>query len=39
MRFDSRLDGADAEVPVKSQNGWKRLNQNLAASRLHKILR
>ena len=30
---------AAAEVPAKFQSDWKSLNPNLAASRLHEILR
>ena len=39
LKFDRLLDRAAAEVPVKFQSDWNSLNPNLAASRLHKILR
>ena len=39
LKFDRHLGSVAAEVPVKFQSDWKSLNPNLAASRLHKILR
>ena len=38
LKFDRHLGSSAAEVPVKFQSGWKSLNPNLAASRLHEIL-
>ena len=37
--FDRHLGSSAAEVPAKFQSDWKSLNPNLAASRLHEILR
>ena len=39
LKFDRYFGSAAAEVPVKFQSNWKSLNPNLAASRLHEILR
>ena len=39
LKFDRHLGSVAAEVPVKFQSNWKSLNPNLAASRLHEILR
>ena len=39
LKFDRHLGSTAAEVPVKFQSDWKCLNPNLAASRLHEILR
>ena len=39
LKFDRHLGSAAAEVPVKFQSYWESLNPNLAASRLHKVLR
>ena len=39
LKLGRHLDSAAVEVPVKSQSDWKSLNPNLAASRLHDILR
>ena len=39
LQFDRQLDRTAAEVPVKIQSGWENINMNLAASRLHEILR
>ena len=39
LNFDRHLGSAAAEVPVKFQSYVKSLNLNLAASRLHEILR
>ena len=38
-KFDRRFGSSVAEVPVKFQSDQKSLNLNLAASRLHEILR
>ena len=38
-KFDRHLGSAAAEVHVKLQSDWRSLNPNLAASRLHEILR
>ena len=39
LKFDRHLGSNAAEVPAKFQSDWKSLNPNLAASRLHEILR
>ena len=39
LKFDRHLGSDAVEVAVKFQSDWKSLNQNLAASRLHEILR
>ena len=39
MKFGRQFGSVAAEVPVKFQSDWKSLNPNLAASRLHEILR
>ena len=39
LKFDKYLGSVAADVPVKFQSNWKSLNPNLAASRLHEILR
>ena len=39
MKFDRYLGSGAAEGPVNWQNDGKNLNRNLAASRLHEILR
>ena len=39
LTFDRNLGSAAAEVPGKFQSDCKSLNSNLAASRLHEILR
>ena len=39
LTFDRHLGNGAAEVLVKFQSDWKILNENLAASRLHKIVR
>ena len=39
IKFYRHLGSAAAEVPVKFQSDWKSVNPNLAASRLHEILR
>ena len=39
LEYDRYLRSAAAEAPVKFQSDWKSLNPNLAASRLHEILR
>ena len=39
LTFDRHLDSAATEVPVEFQSYWESLNLNLAASRLHEILR
>ena len=39
LKFDRHLGSPRAEVPVKIQSDWKGVNPNLAASRLHGILR
>ena len=39
QKCNSHLGSAAADVPVKSQSDWIRLNPKLAASRLHEILR
>ena len=39
LKFDRHLGSTTAKVPVKFQSDWKRLNPNLAASRLREILR
>ena len=38
-KFDRHLGSIAAEEPVKFKSDWKSLNQNLAASKLHEILR
>ena len=39
LKFVRHLGSSAAEVPAKFQSDWKSLNPNLAASRLHEILR
>ena len=39
LKFDRHLGSIAAEMVVKFQSDWKSLNTNLAASRLHEILR
>ena len=39
MKFHRHLGSAAVEVPVKFHSDLKSLNQNLAAMRLHEILR
>ena len=39
LKFDMHLGSAAAEVPVKLHSDWKSLIPNLAASRLHEVLR
>ena len=39
LKFDRHLGSAAADMPVKFQSDWNSLNPNLAASRLHEILR
>ena len=39
LKFDRRVGSSAADVPVKFQNDRPILNTNLAASRLHEILR
>ena len=39
MKFDSHLNNDAAEVYVKLHSDWKSLKPNLAALRLHDILR
>ena len=39
LKFDRHFNSATAALPVKFQSVWKSLNPNLAASRLHEILR
>ena len=39
LKFDRHLGSSAAEVPVIFQSDWKSLKPNLAASRLHEILR
>ena len=39
LKFDRHLGSSAAEMPVTFQRDCKSLNPNLAASRLHKILR
>ena len=39
LKFERHFGSAAAEVPVKFQSDWKSLYMNLAASRLHEILR
>ena len=39
LGFDTHLDAAAAEVPVKYQSDRKGLKPNFVASKLHKILR
>ena len=39
LKFDAHLGNAAANVLVKFQNDWKKLKPNVAASRLHEILR
>ena len=39
LKFDTHLGSAAAELPVKFQSDWKSLSLNLAASRIHEILR
>ena len=38
LKINWRIDSTAAEVPVKFQNDWKSLNQNLTVWRLHEIL-
>ena len=38
LKFGRHLDNGAADVPVKFQSYWKKLNPNLAASRLHEIM-
>ena len=39
VKFDRHFDSATSGVPVKFKSDSKGLNQNLAASRIHEILR
>ena len=39
LKFDRHFGSTATEVPVKFQSDWKSLNPNLAASRLHELLR
>ena len=39
LQFDRLLGSAAVDMSVKFQSDWKSLNSNLAASRLHEILR
>ena len=38
LAFDRHIGSAAADIPVKFQSGWKRLNLNLVAWKLHEIL-
>ena len=39
MKFDRHLSSTAADVPVRVQSDRESLNLNLAASRIHEILR
>ena len=38
LEFDRHFGSDAAEAPVEFRSGWKSLNPNLAASRLHEML-